>query len=134
LQAQWRENLGVEIKLAMVEWPVFYDRLEKEPPHLSIHGWIADYPDPDDFLRVATSKRLWRNEAYESLVEEARRVTDQGERMKLYGQADRILVEEAPLMPISYMRLHLLVKPWVRQYPTPAFGGPFWRNVIIEPH
>jgi ABC-type oligopeptide transport system substrate-binding subunit len=134
LQAQWRENLGVEIKLEMVEWSVFYDRLDKEPPHVFIGGWIADYPDPDNFLRVATSKHLWRNEAYESLVEEARQVTDHGERMKLYGQADRILVEEAPLMPISYMRLHLLVKPWVRKYPTPAFGGPFWKNVIIEPH
>jgi oligopeptide transport system substrate-binding protein len=76
----------------------------------------------------------WRNEAYDRLVEEARRVTDQEERMKLYGQADRILVEEAAIVPLTYLRAHLLVKPWVSKCPTPATGRRFWKDVIIEPH
>lgn len=99
-------------------------------------GWIADYPDPDNFLRVGLRRTVvkWQNKAYDRLVEEARVVTDQGERMKLYGQADRILVEEAAIIPLTHGRLHLLVKPWVSKYPIPPTGGGFWKDVIIEPH
>jgi len=136
LQAQWRENLGVEIVWEAMEWATFLDRLDEEPPHMFGMAWMADYPDPDNFLRVSSARRLtrWRNEAYAGLVEEARRATDQGERMKLYGQADRILVEEVPIVPFAYSRCHQLVKQWVRKYPVSAIRTWFWKDVIIEPH
>lgn len=54
--------------------------------------------------------------------------------MNLYGQADRILAEEAAIVPLTYERMHLLVKPWVRRYPTSPIKYWFWKNVIIEPH
>ena len=75
----------------------------------------------------------WRNETYDRLVEEARRLTDQGERMKLYGQADRILVEEAAIIPLYYGREHWLVKPWVSKYPLSP-SRRFWKDVVIEAH
>jgi len=138
LQAQWWESLGVEILWESREWSLFLDRMDREPPHLSLDGWGADYPDPDNFLRVGLPRirDRWRNEAYDRLVEEARRLTDQGKRMELYQQADRILVEEAPIMPLTYPQEGLLVKPWVRKYPTsPVAIEYFWgKDVIIEPH
>jgi len=136
LETQWRENLGVEITWEGMEWATFLERLERDPPSMLIIKWMADYPDPDSFLRVCPARDYtrWRNRAYERLVEEARRVTDQGERMSLYGQADRILIEEAPIMPLTYGRVHLLVKPWVSKYPTSALERWLWRDVIIEPH
>jgi len=99
-------------------------------------GWSAHYPDPDDFLRVGFPWKTtgWRNEVYDRLVEEARRVTDQGERMRLYGQADRILVEEAPIFLAIYNRAHLLVKPWVKKHPALPLYRWFLKDVIIEPH
>jgi ABC-type transport system substrate-binding protein len=71
---------------------------------------------------------------YDGLVEGARRVADQEERMSMYQRADRILVEEVPVLPYSYGRFHLLVKPWVRRYPTSPVWWGFWKDVIIEPH
>jgi ABC-type oligopeptide transport system substrate-binding subunit len=68
------------------------------------------------------------------LVEHARRITDKEERMTMYQQADRILVEEAVTVPLLYRRSHLLVKPWVSKYPTSALSEWFWKDVIIEPH
>jgi oligopeptide transport system substrate-binding protein len=136
VQAQWRENLGVEITWERTDWATFLDRLAEIPPHLYDIAWVADYPDPDNFLRVSPIRRQtrWENEAFDRLVEEARRVTDQGERMRLCGRADRILVEEAPIIPLNYCRSHLLVKPWVSKYP--ASKTPAWRfeHVVIEPH
>ncbi len=136
LQAQWRESLGIEIIWEIMEWGMYLDRLDREPPHTCLAGWMADYPDPDNFLRVSPIRRYtgWQNKAYDSLVEEARRATDQEERMRLYQQADRILVEEAAIMPLTYRRYHLLVKPWVKKSPTSPMKVWFWKDVIIEPH
>ena len=39
-----------------------------------------------------------------------------------------------PSLPLSYGRLHLLVKPWVTKYPTSAMACSFWKDVVIEPH
>jgi oligopeptide transport system substrate-binding protein len=134
LQRQWRENLGVEATCEAMEQAKWLDRLEKELPHLYCSRWGADYPDPDNFLRVAVSSMMglswWQNEAYDALVEEARRVMDQEERMKLYRQAERILVEELPIMPLVYHWWADLVKPWVK------LRGPtmMYKDVIIEPH
>jgi ABC-type oligopeptide transport system substrate-binding subunit len=55
--------------------------------------------------------------------------------MKLYGRADRILIEEAVIMPLFYGRRHRLVKPWVTRYPIGLLRGiDRWKDVIIEPH
>jgi ABC-type oligopeptide transport system substrate-binding subunit len=77
----------------------------------------------------------WQNAAYEELVEEAKRVTDQATRMRLYNQADKILVEEAAIIPLAYGQRYFLVKPWVKKYPmSPGIKSVSWKDVIIEPH
>jgi oligopeptide transport system substrate-binding protein len=135
-QAQWRENLGVEITWETMDWALYLDRLDKSPPHLFTLAWGADYPDPDNFLRSSSVQRMtrWRTEAYERLVEEARRTTEQGPRMKLYQEADRIMVEEAPILPTTYIRFHRLVKPWVRRLPFSPMAHVLLKDVIIDPH
>jgi oligopeptide transport system substrate-binding protein len=136
LQAQWRENLGLEITWKAMELGLLINSLDREPPHLFLLGWVADYPDPDSFLRVCSAHRRtqWRNKVYNRLVEGARRIADQEERLTMYQQADRILVEEAAMVPLLYRRSHLLVKPWVSKYPTSAIRAHFWKDVIIESH
>jgi oligopeptide transport system substrate-binding protein len=135
LQAQWLESLGVEITWEEIEWSRFPDRMAEGTPHLWMVGYWADYPDPDDYLRVMWwLPPGWRNEVYDQLVEDARRAMDQEERMKLYQQADSILIEEAPLLPLCYARFHMLVKPWVRKYLTSPLRWWYWKDVIIEPH
>jgi oligopeptide transport system substrate-binding protein len=136
LQAQWQANLGVKVGYQITERGLFFDRLNREPPPMHIWGWVADYPDPDNFLRVGHFRHYtrWRNEAYDRLVEDARRVIDRGKRMQLYAHADRILVEEAPIVPLAHEARHLLVKPWVSKFPTSATRRWFWKDVIIEPH
>jgi oligopeptide transport system substrate-binding protein len=111
-------------------------RLVRETPHTWITGWRADYPDPDSFLRCSTWRVYtnWQNEAFDALPEGARRIANQEERMRMYRQADGILVEEVPILPLGYTHPHLLVKPWVSRFPTSASGWWFWKDVIIDPH
>jgi ABC-type oligopeptide transport system substrate-binding subunit len=67
-------------------------------------------------------------------LEDAQRMMDQSERMKAYQRADRLLIAEAPIIPLAYGSWHLLVKPWVRQFPMSSIKLWFWKDVIIEPH
>jgi ABC-type oligopeptide transport system substrate-binding subunit/DNA-binding SARP family transcriptional activator len=136
MQTQWHQNLGVKVHWEILEISKLLRRLNQRPPHMFFLGWVADYPDPDSFLRANLIRRYtgWQNPTYEELVEKARRTTEQAERMKLYGQADRILIEEAVLLPTFYGRTQLLVKPWVSRYPTSAMEKLFWKDVVLEPH
>jgi ABC-type oligopeptide transport system substrate-binding subunit len=54
--------------------------------------------------------------------------------MELYRQADNILAQEAPLVPLFYGRQGALIKPWVKRYHSTPLGGMFWKDVVIEPH
>ncbi len=136
LKSQWREILGVETGWEVLPWAAFLAKLERNPPQILNLMWKADYPDPDNFLRVCRARTWgdWQNQTYDHLVEKARRVMDQEERMRLYRQADRLLIEEAPVLPLTYERRHLLVKPWVSHYPTSAIQSAFWKDAVIEPH
>ncbi|NIN65906.1 MAG: hypothetical protein GTO63_14680, partial [Anaerolineae bacterium] len=102
LRAQWQENLGIEITWQPMEHGTFVERIYMEPPSMSLARWIADYPDPDNFLRVGAGIWLpgWRNKAYAGFLEEARRSMHQEERVNLHKRADKILVEEAAIIPL----------------------------------
>jgi oligopeptide transport system substrate-binding protein len=135
LQAQWRQDLGVEVHFQVLPWAEFIDRFRNAPPHLTLMAWAPDYPDPDSFLRVAVQRSTaWRNERYFALVERARRSLSLTERMALYARAELILVEQVPLLPLSYPRVHLFVKPWVLSSPRSATGAFSFKDMVIEPH
>jgi oligopeptide transport system substrate-binding protein len=136
LQTHWKENLGVEIDWRLIEWGNFYDMVSTDTPHMCLVSWYADYPDPDDFLRILWWFGFtgWQNENYTSLVEGARRVLDQAERLNMYKQADKIIIEEVPLLPLCYGRFHMLVKPWVKKLFTSPLKWWSWKDVIIEHH
>jgi oligopeptide transport system substrate-binding protein len=135
MQAQWGDALGVPTAWEVLEWAEYLDSVLRNPPQMFLMIWAPDYPDPDSFLRVALrGHSKWRHEVYDQLVERARRHTDQRERTDLYKQADRMLIEEAPLLPLSYGQQPFLVKPWVRRYPVSAMLSFPWKDVIIEPH
>jgi len=120
LRNAWRKNLGLSLDAQSVEWEAFIERRDRDPAHLALWGWSADYPDPDNMLRVlfhsteGFNTPHWHSARFDGLVEEAVRVADQTRRMELYHEADRILVaEEAVIMPLGYARGRILVKPWV---------------------
>ncbi|MGZ4388977.1 MAG: hypothetical protein ACXVZL_06320, partial [Gaiellaceae bacterium] len=86
--------------------------------HLWISGWTADYPDPDGLFRGLLTED-WPfacDDEVLRVVEQARAVHDQGERMRLYHDLDRLFVGElVAMVPLVYMR-HLLVRrPWVER-------------------
>jgi ABC-type oligopeptide transport system substrate-binding subunit len=132
LQDSWLGHLGVEFEAQVITSDL---DLKKREQFIGVGGWLADYPDPDNFLRVDVGLTIlhWRHETYEGLLDQASKLTDQSERLALYRQAELILAEEACLVPYIYNDFHLMLKPWVKRYPTAAvknFG--FWKDVIVD--
>jgi oligopeptide transport system substrate-binding protein len=136
LRAQWRQNLGIEIQWEAMEWSLFRNRLDRGLPHILLEEFEATCPDPDWVLNadIVRSRTRFNPDTYDTLIEEARRTGDPEERMSLYGQVDRVLVEEAAIQPLTYDRFHLLVKPWVTKFPMAPRWIWFLKDVIIEPH
>ena len=57
---------------------------------------------------------------------------DPVERIRFYQAADRLLMQEAGIMPLGYGQQHFLIKPWVKRYPISAVSAEYWKDVIIE--
>ncbi|MCB9107734.1 MAG: AAA family ATPase [Anaerolineales bacterium] len=133
LQQIWREELNINVRWCKMDFEALLDQVNQDPPSIYNIGWIADYPDPDNLLRVGIQGR-WYNPTYFRLVSEAKRLLDHTERLKLYRQADEMLIEEAVVIPLFYSQGHILIKPWVKRFPNSATNQHFWKDVIIEPH
>lgn len=126
----WRENLGVEVSVRQLESEVFLYNLGDERDGLFSMGWIADYPDPYNFLGTlfGTGEENnvgdYSNPEVDEMLARAAAEQDDALRLELYRQAERIIVEDAPCLPLVYGANHVLVKPYVSGYVPSPLGVP----------
>lgn len=131
---QWQRHLGIGVAQEAADWPAFVRRMEAERLPIYYSAWRADYPDPDNFLRVALAWRKTQPDDAEftALVERARGLTDPAGRLAAYAQAERRLIESAAVVPLNYRRAYFLIKPRVTHYPASGLRPWFWQDVVIE--
>lgn len=136
LAAQWQKNLGVRIPWKVFGYLEMSEKSKEIRVQLSSISFFPDYPDPDSLLRasVQSTNPVWRHPRYDDLVEQARHLQDQTQRIQLYRQAEQILIEEAAVVPLYYHWFPSLVKPWVKNFTASPSGYWFWKYVILEPH
>lgn len=91
-----------------------------EPLPMYSLAWIADYPDPENFLDVLFRSGSLENYAdysnaeVDQMLDEAAREQDEARRWQLYQQIEQRILEDMPLIPIYHDVAHVLVKPYVR--------------------
>jgi peptide/nickel transport system substrate-binding protein len=136
LCADWRA-IGIPSRVQVCSWADFLTTWSNASgPKVGVTTWFADYPDPDSFLRFCVELYLpdWRHDRYRTLVEHATRSTDPADRLVTYEEAERILADEAVIVPLMYESEHLLLKPWVTEYPSVPVKYPgFWKDVLVGP-
>jgi oligopeptide transport system substrate-binding protein len=135
IQEMWQENLGVTIQKLRQD-PASKHFETNQDFHLFFLGWFADYPDPASFLQTnyLIDQCHWQNPKFEKLIEEGRHTLDQGQRVNLYRQADRILMEEAVILPLFYGHIYELRQPWVFKPSGSSIYNPQWKDIILRPH
>ncbi len=122
--AMWEGNLGVEISILQTEWAIFLQDLHQNRFQMfGGLGWIADYPDPENFLDVlfhsesTNNQSEYTNRQLDRLLELARVEQDEAVRFDLYHQSEEIIVDDAPWIPLWHSNGgYLLVKPEVSDY------------------
>ncbi len=136
----WRQNLGIEVQVQQVEWATFLDDLKRYKYQAFELGWIADYPDPQNFLDILFHSQSldnttrYSNPEVDRLLEQARVEQDPQRRIQLYQQAEQIIVQDAPWIPLTFGKEYVLVKPWVKNYVVSPIIIPVLKDVVVEPH
>jgi oligopeptide transport system substrate-binding protein len=134
----WKENLGVEVGIRQTESATFFQDLRDGDFQMFEVGWVADYMDPENFLKVKLygeskdNDSKYRNPEVDSLLEQADREQDPTQRLALYQQAEQIIVNEVPWIPLFHDEYSVLIKPYVKDYVLPPFVIPRMRYVHIE--
>jgi ABC-type transport system substrate-binding protein len=136
--AMWQDNLGVTIEIEQEDFGLFLRDLDDGAFDMFSLGWIADYPDPQNFLDIkfhsdsANNETGYSNSKVDDLLEQARTEKDEAKRLDLYQQAEELIVEDSSWVPLYHGTNSYLVKPYVEGYEVPAFVLPNLRYVTIN--
>ncbi len=117
-QEMWRSELGIEIDLENVEFQVKLDREQAGDYDISRAGWIGDFMDPMTMLELWWSQSSfndvkYNNPEYDALLDEAKSTVDQSVRMEAMRKAEKMLVEDMPVIPVYFYTQPYIVKEGV---------------------
>ena len=133
----WKGNLGVEVAIQTFESKVYWDEIDLGNFHIARDGWTGDYPDPMTILDLFESVRTyddirWSSEEYDRLLDENRKIADQNIRMDNYLKAEKILMDEMPIIPLYFYDDHYLCKPHVKGVMKSYIGHTIFEYAYIE--
>ena len=132
---QWRENLGVEVTVRVLDPDYYVYNLKEEKDEMFDMGWIADYPHPEDFLgvlfRTGAENNFgeYSNPAVDALIDQAAVEADSAASLELYRQAEQMLVDDAAILPLYFAKNYVLVQPYVMGYEVNPLGFA-WLNLV----
>jgi len=140
LASMWKQVLGVETRMLNQEWKVFLQtRAAKIDTQVFRSGWIGDYNDAYTFaeLMYSTNEQNdsgWVNAEYDRLLDAAALERDPATRAQLMQNAERILLDEAPLIPLYFYVSKHLIKPWVGGFVPNIMDHTYTKDLYILKH
>jgi oligopeptide transport system substrate-binding protein len=114
-------ELGVQVEIHYApDWPVYKAMLQQGQLPMFLLAWHADIPDPDNMLSPLlhsaspTNHTFYRNPVVDQLLEQARKEVDEAQRITLYHEVERLVMDDAPWMPQHHSVVHYLYQPYVQ--------------------
>jgi ABC-type transport system substrate-binding protein len=110
LQKQW-SNIGVRVSIEMNAFTTHIELVDKGIAKIFRSAWIADYPDPENFLVLFYSRNFspsgpnrthFKNERFDKLYQQSQQEGNVQKRYELYRQMDQIIVDEVPVIILYY--------------------------------
>ncbi len=136
---QLRQNLGVDCKTQMLPWGAYLDKHNKKQLEFFHMRWSADYLDPQNFLSLLLSttgvenKINYSNPAFDALCAKGdTMVGKDDERLKLYAQAEDMVLQDAPFIPIYIEKDAELISPRIKGLRESVFGHLPHTTVSLE--
>lgn len=118
LQNMWQENLGIKVEITTYESKVYWDELHNGTYDVCRDGWTGDYPDPMTNLAIlhideSTDDTRWsgaKAEEFSSYLDSNKKTIDQDVRMKNFLDAENVLMDDMPVIPVYFMTNTYIVK------------------------
>ncbi len=138
IQQMWRNELGIDVKIAMKEQRVWLDDETQLNYDISNARWIGDYVEPYTFLELFLSysgnnNTGWANARFDEILRRASAQPDETVRYELYQQAERLLVTDTPIAPIYHGTQVFLKRPEVQGWPPALLGFHRYQFVRLAP-
>lgn len=137
LAEMWRRNLGIEANPLNKEWKVYLDDQSNLKYDVSRSGWIADYADPMTFIDMFTTGNGnndtgWSNARYDELVGLAQRAPTEEKRIAYLEEAEKLLMEEMPVIPIYWYTRKYLADPRLRNWFPKALDNRPFKYIYLQ--
>ncbi len=136
----WRKNLGVEVTIRQIDPESYPYIIKQEKDQLFDIGWLADYPDPHNFLDLLFHGESgdniggYSNPEIDARLEAAREEVDSETRLKMYQEIEQMLIEDAACLPLYFSESYNLVKPYVKGFVGVPMTMPWLKYISLEPH
>jgi oligopeptide transport system substrate-binding protein len=126
---RYLSDLGLKVEVHFApDWPVYRDMLERGALPMFRLAWYADIPDPHNFLwpvlhsRSPTNRTFYRNPKVDQLLNDGSKESDEAQRVMLYREVERIVLEDAPWIAQHYHVLERIYQPHVRGVEVSLLG------------
>jgi oligopeptide transport system substrate-binding protein len=134
--------MGLKLKTVFNDWPTLQRKVNNKQVQMYQMGWVADYPDAEDFLQLfysgnidkGTNNTNYHNPHFDTLYERIRVMRDSPERTALYVDMIRMIGEECPLALLYEPEIFTLYYDWgnnVKPHPIP-YGFTKYRRIDEE--
>ncbi len=131
IQKMLEENLNIQVNITQMVWAQHTENLETSKTDFYRLGWVADYPDPENFLNLLYSIHIpklasekayinsfrYKSAHYDELFLKANQTIEDRERYQLYQKLDQQVVDDAVIMPIYCPKIYRLIGTNVRNFP-----------------
>jgi len=138
IQAQWKQNLGIEVPLKNMEFRTFLPLLNKvEYDGFARRGWVGDYMDPYTFLGLYYSQANeggtgWWDPKYDKMLDDANNIVDAQKRFEKLAEAEFYISQQQIVIPLGTAGTSWMKKPYVKgMYPN-AGTLHAWKFIYIE--
>lgn len=138
VQQMWKEALNVDITLQNQDWKVYLSNKTAGNYEIARFAWGGDYLDPSTFLELfltdgGNNDTGWGNERYDELLDLAVSTADREERYEHFQEAEAILVEEVPVIPVYTYNRNRLVHPSVKGWHGNVMDYHPYKYMSLEP-
>jgi oligopeptide transport system substrate-binding protein len=105
--AEVKRELGISLSYETMSGD-YFDRLGTDPPQMWSMGWVADYPSPNDFLGIllgsgaSNNYGRWSSSEFDAAIDKALGTTDPTATRAAFDEAETIVRDEAPVIPLTY--------------------------------
>jgi oligopeptide transport system substrate-binding protein len=139
IQEFWKKNLNIDVRLMNQEWGVYLNSRDEGDFEIARAGWIGDYVDPMTFMDMhvkdgGNNDSNWSDPEHDRLIQLAKSSNDPAVRMQAMHEAEAILMDQLPVMPIYYYVEAFLEKDYVKDVIYSSLGFIDFKYAWVAKH